>query len=122
MGRGWYKDYEMPKDVKMSNKQFGRGWFQDTVTDNLFLCCRLIEDNADSDFYTNLTSESIEYARKTNAELKTYNDEKKFRYMLHLCELTNNMDSLEACNITTFDDLLTFSDNFDEFKKQVTTE
>ena len=60
--------------------------------------------------------------KETNAELKTYNDGKKFSYMLHLCELTNNMDLLEACKITTFDDFLQFSDTFEDFKKQVTTE
>ena len=113
MRRQWYKDYEMPKDVKMSNEQLGYGWFQDTVTENLFLCCRLIKDNANPDFYLNLNPYLIESARKTNAELKTYNDGKKFSYMLHLCELTNNMDSLKACKITTFDDFLHFSDTFE---------
>ena len=50
MGRKWYKEFEMPKDVKMSTEQFGYRWFQDTVIDNLFLCCRLIENNLDFAF------------------------------------------------------------------------
>ena len=124
MGRKWYKEFKMPKEpkaVKVTMEQLAHGWFQDTVTDNLFLCCRLIKDNPHSDFYTNLTTTSIESAREANTELNTYNDEKKFNYMVHLSELTSNMDSLKACKITTFDDLLRFSDTFDEFKKQVTT-
>ena len=71
MGRLWYKDYEVPKDVKMSNEQLGYGWFQDTVTENLFLCCRLIKDNENPYFYLNLNPKLIETTRKTNAELKT---------------------------------------------------
>ena len=42
--------------------------------------------------------------------------------MLHLCDLKNDMDFLKSCKITTFDDLLKFLNNFDEFKKEVTTE
>ena len=121
MRRSWYKDYEMPKDVQMSNVQLGNGWFEDTVTDKLYVCCRLLKDNPNTDFYENLTSGKIDSAMKTDTELNTYNAEKKFKYMVHLCELTNNMDALKACNITRFDDLLQVSNTWNEFEKKVTT-
>ena len=70
----------------MTNQQLAKGWFEDTVTDNLFLCCRIIKKDS------SLTPESIKSERQTNLELKTYNDEKKFRYVLHLCDLKDNMD------------------------------
>ena len=71
-GRKWYSGSEMMKKAKMSTKQMGNGWFEDTVTDNLFLCCRIIKKDS------SLTPESIESERQTNLELKTYNDEKSF--------------------------------------------
>ena len=36
---------------------------------------------------------------------------------MHLCDLKDNRASIHACHITKFDDLLTMSDVFDEFKK-----
>ena len=57
--------------------KLGDGWFQDTITENLYLCCRLIKDNANPDFYLNLNPDFIEATRKTKEELKTYNDGKK---------------------------------------------
>ena len=78
MGRKWYKDSGMMKKYKMTNQQLGKGWFEDTVTDNLFLCCRIIKNDSTSDLYTSLTRDSIESKRQTNLELKTYNNEKSF--------------------------------------------
>ena len=36
---------------------------------------------------------------------------------MHLCDVKDNRASIHACHITKFDDLLTMSDVFDEFKK-----
>ena len=66
MGRKWYKEVKMAKEserVEMNNAKLGYGWFQDTAIDNLFLCCRFIKNNADSDLCASLTSEQIEQAR-----------------------------------------------------------
>ena len=77
-GRKWYKDSEMMNKFEMTNQQLARGWFEDTVTDNLFLCCRIIKNNSTSDLNTILTRDLIESKRQTNHELKSYNDEKNF--------------------------------------------
>ena len=37
-GRKWYSGSEMMKKARMTTKQMGNGWFEDTVTDNLFPC------------------------------------------------------------------------------------
>ena len=120
-GRKWYSGSEMMKKARMTTKQMGNGWFEDTVTDNLFLCCRIMKKDSTSDLSTSLTPESIESERQTNLELKTYNDEKKFRYVLHLCDLKDNMNSLNACHITNFDHLLTMPDDFESFKGVLAT-
>ena len=44
-GRKWYNDSEMMKKFKMANLQLAKGWFEDTVTDNLFLYCRIVKNN-----------------------------------------------------------------------------
>ena len=75
-GRKWYNDSEMMNKFEMTNQQLARGWFEDTVTDNLFLCCRIIKNDSTSDLNTSLTRDSIESKRQTNLELKTYNNEK----------------------------------------------
>ena len=60
----------------MTNQQLGHGWFEDTVTDNLFLCCRIIDQESNADLCTTLTLDAIKHERQTNVELKMYNDEK----------------------------------------------
>ena len=41
--------------------------------------------------------------------------------MLDLCDLKDNMNSLNACQITKFDHLLTMPDDFDTFKGVLAT-
>ena len=62
-GRKWYSGSEMMKKARMTTKQMGNGWFEDTVTDNLFLCCRIIKNDSTPDVYTSLTRDSIESKR-----------------------------------------------------------